>query len=109
MGVTILPAAERDLEGIHEHTVDEWGVGQAQRYVVGLWKTLDHLVAFPRSGMGIGASGGLRIWNYESHRIIYREREGGIEVVRIFHAARDIDRLLKSHIDWDERDRMETD
>lgn len=97
MGVILLPpAAERDLEEIHEHTVDEWGVGQAQRYTAGLWKSLDHLAVFPRSGMALDTGSALRIWNHESHRIIYREREDGIEVVRIFHAARDIDRLLKS-------------
>ena len=42
MGVILLlPAAERDLEEIHEHTVNEWGAGQARRYVAGLMKTLD--------------------------------------------------------------------
>jgi toxin ParE1/3/4 len=43
--------------------------------------------------------GGLRVWRIEgflNHLVFYRAVDGGIEVVRISHAARDIDRTLES-------------
>jgi len=40
---------------------------------------------------------GLRMWRvpgFEKHLIFYRVTEGGIEVVRVLHGARDIQRIL---------------
>ena len=46
---------------------------------------------------------GLRVWRiqgFPNHLIFYRPIDGGIEVVRVLHAARDIDRALESeHVD----------
>jgi toxin ParE1/3/4 len=40
---------------------------------------------------------GLRVWRvegFEKHLIFYRPTEGGIEIVRVLHGARDIDSVL---------------
>ena len=42
---------------------------------------------------------GLRVWRiqgFEKHLIFYRPVDDGIEIVRVLHGARDIDRLLES-------------
>jgi toxin ParE1/3/4 len=41
----------------------------------------------------------LRIWRidgFPNHLIFYRPIEGGIEIVRVLHGARDIDAVLES-------------
>ena len=42
---------------------------------------------------------GLRVWRiqgFEKHLIFYRPVADGIEIVRVLHGARDLDRLLES-------------
>ena len=41
----------------------------------------------------------LRVWRvegFEKHLIFYRPTQGGIEIVRVLHGARDIDSVLES-------------
>jgi toxin ParE1/3/4 len=92
--VTFLPGAERDLEDIHEYTVEEWSEAQARRYLVGLRASLDKVASFPHLGVEALPHSGIRVWTYGSHRVVYQAREDGIEVSRIFHAARDVDLVL---------------
>jgi toxin ParE1/3/4 len=40
----------------------------------------------------------LRVWpivGFPNHLIFYRPIDGGIEVIRVLHGARDVDRVLK--------------
>ena len=42
---------------------------------------------------------GLRVWRiqgFPNHLIFYRPVDDGIEVIRVLHGARDIDRVLES-------------
>jgi len=42
---------------------------------------------------------GLRMWSvrgFEKHLLFYRETEEGVEVVRVVHGARDIERIFDS-------------
>ena len=41
---------------------------------------------------------GLRVWRVEgseNHLVFYRTNDGGIDIVRVLHGARDIDRVLE--------------
>jgi len=89
------PSAEQDLEEIHEFTVEEWGPLQARRYLLGLRVSLDKVASYPSLGVEARPRSGVRVWTYRSHRVVYRTREDGIEVSRIFHAARDVDLVLE--------------
>ncbi len=45
---------------------------------------------------------GLRIWRvegFENHLIFYRPADDGIEIVRVLHGARDIDRIFAEEAD----------
>ena len=68
----------------------------ALRFLDSLEARMDLLAGSP--GMGrlradLGA--GLRAFPVESTLIIYRQTENGIEVVRVLHAARDIETLFQ--------------
>ena len=42
---------------------------------------------------------GLRVWRidgFPNHLIFYRPIEGGIEIIRVLHGARDIDAVLEA-------------
>ena len=39
---------------------------------------------------------GLRFWRVAPYLVIYRQSEGGIEIVRVVHGARDLPALLDS-------------
>ena len=60
------------------------------------------LVAMPKMGVPRELDNprlaGLRMWRirgFEKHLIFYRLIEGGIEIVRVLHAARDVRRILE--------------
>lgn len=48
--VLLAPAAERDFEGIWDHTHAHWGVEQAETYVRQLWHHIDLLAEQPGLG-----------------------------------------------------------
>lgn len=95
LAVRIVPAAARDLEGIHEHTVDQFGPSQAARYIDGLREAFDRLALFPRIGVEARPGSGVRVWHYQRHRVVYRVTPEAIEVSRVLHAAQDVDLVLE--------------
>jgi toxin ParE1/3/4 len=40
--------------------------------------------------------GGMRRWPFGRYLILYREIPGGVEIVRVIHGTRDINRILRS-------------
>ena len=95
--VRVVSAAARDLEGIHEYTVEQFGPMQAARYVDGLREAFERLAHFPRIGVEARPASGIRVWHYQKHRIVYRVTRDGIEVTRVPHAARDVDLVLEHY------------
>lgn len=59
---------------------------------------MERVLDFPRMGTKAPEKADIRIWNHRQHRIIYREAEYGIEVIRVLHHARDIDAVLEADI-----------
>jgi len=93
--VHVVSAAERDLEAIHEYTVEEFGPTQAGRYLAGLRAAFERLAHFPRIGVEARSASGIRVWHYQRHRIVYRETPEGIVISRVLHAAREVDLILE--------------
>lgn len=82
--------AERDLGGIIDYTVQEWGVSQANTYLDGLESRAQLLAENPNLGMAREIlSGGLLSFPYESHILYYKKHARGIVIVRILHQQMD--------------------
>ena len=82
--------AERDLEGIIDYTVQEWGVSQADAYLDGLESRAQLLAENPDLGTVREAlSEGLLSFPYESHILYYKKHARDIVIVRVLHQHMD--------------------
>ena len=82
--------AERDLEGIIDYTVQEWGVSQADNYLDGLESRTQLLAENPDLGMARETlSKGLLSFPYESHILYYKKHARGIVILRVLHEHMD--------------------
>ena len=82
--------AERDLEGIIDYTVQEWGVSQANTYLDGLESRAQLLAENPDLGTARETlSEGLLSFPYESHILYYKKHARGIVIVRVLHQHMD--------------------
>lgn len=91
--------AERDLEGIVEYTLRQWGPAQVDRYLRGLGGTIEALRHAPsRQGRALDElKPGLRYQRHETQYFIFYRVEGErVEIVRFLHQRRDWQRLLGS-------------
>lgn len=98
MRLRLSKLALRDITLIHDYTVGEWGGEQAVKYVNALWDALEEIAATPerwRLRHDIYQSCRARVCG--SHLIIYRTREGQVEISRILHGAMN----LNDHVPWD--------
>ena len=78
--------AERDLEGIIDYTVQEWGVSQANTYLDGLETRAQLLAENPDLGTARETlAEGLLSFPYESHILYYKKQAHGIVIVRVLH------------------------
>jgi len=89
------PAAQGDLDGIFDYTVQPWGLEQAVRYTLALENACAALAEAParaqdcshiRPGYRRGAIG--------RHFIYFRIEDYGIAVIRILHQRMDAPRHL---------------
>jgi toxin ParE1/3/4 len=99
--LTVLPAADQDLDDQAGYLAREASLETALRFYDAAATTFTNLARMPNMGERRESSNprleGLRIWRiqgFENHLIFYRPLEDGIEIVRVLHAARDIDSVL---------------
>ncbi len=91
MRLILSSLALEDIALIHDYTVDEWGLEQALKYVNALWDALEEIAETPnRWRVRDDIYKGSRARVCGSHLVIYREREGSLEVSRILHGAMNI-------------------
>jgi toxin ParE1/3/4 len=91
----LTPAAVRDLEAIWTHTVQQWGVEQANRYTDFLTAAFADLAQFPETAQACDhIRSGYRRRSVERHMIYFRITNYGIAVVRILHDCMDAPRHL---------------
>jgi toxin ParE1/3/4 len=99
----VLPAADRDLDDQAGYLAAEASLETALRFYDAASVTFGKIASMP----GIGEQwpsanprlAGLRVWRvegFEKYLIFYRAADNDIEIIRIIHAARDIDRVLQS-------------
>jgi toxin ParE1/3/4 len=73
----------------------QWGLAQAEKYILGLHETFQMLVEFP--DLGRDASDirpGYRKIETASHSIFYRKTGDGVLIVRVLHQRMDFGRHL---------------
>ena len=98
--IRILPAADRDLDEQAEY----W-LTRSPEIAARWYDATGATFAFLAQNPGIGPVResrkpelvGIRTWavdGFPKHIVFYRPIEGGVEVIRILHGARDIDRIL---------------
>ena len=99
--VTQRPRARLDLLEQFVYFGEQASVDLAERYFAAVHATCLQLVDHPRSGvmydLGIARLKGLRqvpVKGFENYLLFYLPHQNGIDVIRVFHAARDIDNLF---------------
>jgi toxin ParE1/3/4 len=99
--VTQRPRARLDLLEQFVYFGERSGVELAELYFAAVDATCLRLVDHPKSGVlydsGITRLKGLRrfpVEGFENYLVFYLPRQGGIDVVRVLHGARDIDNVF---------------
>ncbi len=94
--------AQQDLED-HFVYIGKDNLEAAERFLKSAEKTFNELVKMPEMGPSRNfknpALGGIRSWRisgFENYLIFYRPIESGIEIIRVLHGARDIERLFQT-------------
>lgn len=88
-------AADADLESIWRFVAERSGPASADRLEKALHQTFKRLAKSPAMGSLREdlAAASIRLFPHRPYLIAYRERGDGIEVLRVLHAARDVESL----------------
>lgn len=91
--LTFSPAALADLEHIYDYTYENWGIEQAETYILGLSKACEQLASGKKSGRDASdIRSGYRKQKYGSHLAFYKHDDTALVIVRILHESRDFKR-----------------
>ncbi len=92
---TLSGEADADIENIAEASLQQWGLAQAERYILGLHEMFHMLAAFPDLGRDVShIRAGYRTAETASHSVFYRKTESGVLIVRVLHQRMDFGRHL---------------
>lgn len=99
---TILPAADRDLDDQAGYLAREAGIELALRFYDAAATSFANLAQMPGIGERWESTNPhlallrvFRIIGFERHLVFYRPTDGGIEIVRVLHGARDLGSVLE--------------
>lgn len=99
----VLPAADLDLEDQAAYLASQASLETALRFYDAASSSFAALAGMPGIGEPWPSANprlsGLRVWRirgFENHLIFYRPSDDGIDIVRVLHAARDLDNALDS-------------
>lgn len=95
MRMRLSKLAVGDLDSIYSDTVAKWGLEQADRYVEAIWSAFEKVAQTPeRWRLHNELHPGCRICFTGRHAILYRIREGRVEIARVLHDAMDFPRHI---------------
>ena len=87
----VRPRARSDLKEIWGCTGQQWGVVQANQYLVDLNREIQKLLKFPELGTPCDHfRAGYRRLQVERHLVFYRQSGQRLEIVRVLHDAMDV-------------------
>ncbi|MGX5803193.1 type II toxin-antitoxin system RelE/ParE family toxin [Bradyrhizobium sp. Arg314] len=93
--VRFSPKARRDLDGVWDDSLSQWGAERAEAYIRSIHSTMNLIDQFPaiaRNASDIRP--GLLKYSVGSHVVYLRMSEQSIDVVRILHQQMDYPRHL---------------
>ena len=97
----VRPRARRDIAEIAEYVAAE-NLEASDRFINGVFRSFQLLASMPQMGSArrFRREGlkGLRLWRvprFPKYLIVYRPQKDGIEIIRVLHGARNIERLLR--------------
>ena len=94
-GYSLSPKAAADLDGIYEYTILNFGLEQAQEYLLGLHERFQTLAQNPMHGRSADQlAPKLRRFEYQSHVVFYLPKHDGVRIVRVLHESMDAPRHL---------------
>ncbi|MEM0996132.1 MAG: type II toxin-antitoxin system RelE/ParE family toxin [Bacteroidota bacterium] len=97
LGYKLSPEADLDLEEIFLYTIQTFGLSQAEKYLGEIKAAFSSIIDAPTAAINrkmIVAEQEIYARRVGSHRIFYRPRRTGIEIVRVLHTAQDIEQNL---------------
>jgi toxin ParE1/3/4 len=93
--ILLSPLAERDLIGIWQYSIGQWGEAQADQYLDDLDDAIKRLSNNPASGASRDhVRQGYRVLFIKSHAIYYKVTSTAIHIVRVLHVRMDADTHL---------------
>ena len=100
----IRPAAARDIDEQAEHLAQE-SESLAERFITAATRTIQDIAGMPGLGSVYPVASttlqDLRTWpirGFRKYLVFYVPLEDGIEVIRVLHGARDIERILEDEV-----------
>ena len=88
--LNITPKAESDLIGIWMYTCEEWGVGQADKYLDQMETGMKQLINHPSLGVNYAyVLPEYRRLQIEYHAVFYQVLESEVLVIRVLHEDMD--------------------
>lgn len=101
----VLPAAGRDLDDQADYLARHAGLETALRYYDAAAATFERIARMPALGERHESLeprlAGLRVQridDFKNHLVFYRPLDDAVEIVRVLHGARDIDRILAEEL-----------
>lgn len=95
MRMRLSKLARGDLDSIYSHTIRKWGREQADHYLNDIWDTFEKITQTPeRWRLRNELHPGCRICFTGRHAVLYRIREGRVEIARVLHDAMDFPRHI---------------
>ena len=92
-GYKLSGKASADVEDIFEYTIVNFGIEQAQRYLLGMGDCFQALTENALRGREASElAPELRRYEYQSHVVFYREMEQYTLIVRVLHKGMDFAR-----------------
>lgn len=88
------PEADSDLGDIADAIADR-DVDAARRYINGLFDRFQLLAEFPHLGRARDEAPALHSFAHNHHMIFYRRIDGGVEIARVLHGARDLAAIFR--------------
>ena len=94
MTLTFSPAAVADIGAIWDYTAENWGVGQADRYVADIRSACVALADGESVGRRVDVLDSYLKFPVGRHLIFFRKVGPGIVVIRVLHQSMDVERHL---------------
>jgi toxin ParE1/3/4 len=88
------PSAQSDIDAIWDYSAEHWGADQANRYVRDIRVTCHALAMGTRRGRVSNIRFGYLKCPIGSHVIWFRDHGDRLQIMRILHAAQDVERHL---------------